>query len=87
MTSEALITTVALAPTFKPSSSTASFVIDDVMTWLGGNFDANMRGGRTFSHIEDFAFDLVTCAQAHVASPVLHETVMGHFVVDFNSAS
>jgi hypothetical protein len=46
-----------------------------------------MRGGRTFSHIEDFAFDLVTCAQAHVASPVLHETVMGHFVVDFNSAS
>jgi len=84
MTSEALITTVALAPTFKPSSSTASLVRDDL---VGGNFDANMRGGRTFSHIENFAFDLVTCAQAHVASPVLHETVMGHFVVDFNSAS
>lgn len=30
MTSEALITAAALSPTFRPSSSTASFVMDDV---------------------------------------------------------
>jgi hypothetical protein len=32
MTSDALITTIAQSPTFKPRSSIASFVIDDVMT-------------------------------------------------------
>jgi hypothetical protein len=30
MTSDALITAAALSPTFRPSSSTASFVMDDV---------------------------------------------------------
>ncbi len=30
MTSEALITAAALSPTFRPSSSTASLVMDDV---------------------------------------------------------
>ena len=67
MTSNALITTVALLPTFKPSSSTASFVIEDVMTWLGAISESNMcGGGRAFFHIQYFAFYLITCAQAHV---------------------
>src|SRR5581483_11979285 len=35
ITSDALITTVAAPPVFRPSSSTASLVMDDVITWPG----------------------------------------------------